>query len=189
MGRAKGRRSKCCSGLDGSITNFRKPWRYFVAQAGDLRFGVIRYDGRRRGAHQRRGGGVIRCRRQHYRQRFAGRCFAPAAWQRLRGYRHRRPDESRRCLYRHDVARRQPGDSRLQRRPPSSVSPAPPFQSRPAVGAGHRLGVKTAIGRIAEFLPHKGSERERRHCGEGPVVGHGANNGQPRAAVGAVDKG
>ena len=36
--------------------NFRKPWRYFVAQAGDLRFGN-QYDGRRRGAHQRRSGG------------------------------------------------------------------------------------------------------------------------------------
>ncbi len=36
--------------------NFRKPWRYFVAQAGDLCFGN-QYDGRRRGAHQRRSGG------------------------------------------------------------------------------------------------------------------------------------
>ncbi|EJK90183.1 hypothetical protein UUU_33030 [Klebsiella pneumoniae subsp. pneumoniae DSM 30104 = JCM 1662 = NBRC 14940] len=94
------------------------------------------------------------------------------------------------AFYRHDFARRQPGNSRLQRRLAVQRFPlCPPFQSRPAVGAGHRLGVKTAIGRIAEFRLTRGTERERRHCGEGPVVGHGANNGQPRAAVGAVDKG
>ena len=63
-----------------------------------------------------------------------------------------------------------------------------PHKRGPAVRAGDRLGVKTAVGRIAVLGFTRPAERERRHCRGRAVVGHGADNGKPRPAVGAVDK-
>jgi len=81
--------------------------------------------------------------------------------------------------------RRRPGQRLTADRPAGGVQQA---QGRPALGAGVGLGVETAVGRVLIFAPAVGAEREARHGGAGPVVGHVGDDREARAAVGAVDE-
>jgi len=60
---------------------------------------------------------------------------------------------------------------------------------RPTIPAGVGLRVETAIGGIVIFDLASGTHFERVHGGAGAVVGNIANDGEARAAVGAVDEG
>ncbi len=55
-------------------------------------------------------------------------------------------------------------------------------------GAGHRLGMEAAVERVLVFGGTVRAERETRHGGVGPVVGDVTDDGETRAAVGAVDE-
>src|SRR5918912_4481104 len=57
---------------------------------------------------------------------------------------------------------------------------------RAADRAGVGLGVEAAVGWVIVLSPALGAHLEVCHRGHGPVVGHRAGYGEPRAAVGAV---
>jgi hypothetical protein len=51
-----------------------------------------------------------------------------------------------------------------------------------------RLRVEAAVGRVVVLRPARAAHREPRHRRQGPVVGDPAHDGEPRAAVRAVDE-
>ena len=63
------------------------------------------------------------------------------------------------------------------------------LQMRTAQRAGVGFGVESAVGGGFVFLAAVRAEREAGHRGGGPVVGNGADDREPGAAVGAVDEG
>ena len=62
-------------------------------------------------------------------------------------------------------------------------------QARPALRAGHGLGMETAVQRVAVFGLAAGAEGEAGHAGGGAVVGDGPGDGVARPAVGAIGEG
>ena len=69
-----------------------------------------------------------------------------------------------------------------------AAQPIPEAQTRPALGAGVRLGVKAPVGRILVLGAAALAHRERGHRGERPVVWNVPHDREARAAVGAVDE-
>ena len=61
-------------------------------------------------------------------------------------------------------------------------------QRRPAVGAGVGLGVEPAVGGVVVLRLAAGAHPEPGHGRRRPVIGHPADDREPRAAVGAVDE-
>ena len=61
-------------------------------------------------------------------------------------------------------------------------------QPRAAGGAGDRLGVEAAVGRIGVLAGAVGAHREAGHGGGRPVVGQAGDDREARAAVGAGDE-
>ncbi len=61
-------------------------------------------------------------------------------------------------------------------------------QARPTDGAGDGLGVEAPVEGVSVFSGTVGAEREAGHRCQRPVVGDVADDGEARAAVGAVDK-
>jgi hypothetical protein len=61
-------------------------------------------------------------------------------------------------------------------------------QPRPAGGAGVGLGVKAAVRGIGVLGRARGAHREGGHRRQRPVVGHPADDREPRSAVGTVDE-
>ena len=128
--------------------------------------------------------------RHHHRQRFCRAMFARTK------RRHRRrisgiagQMEAANALHCHNATGINHGDSGGKRRLFfRALFAALPHQPRPALGAGHRLGVKTAVIRITVLRLALRAERKRRHHRQRAVIGHGVNNRKARPAVGAVDK-
>ncbi len=105
------------------------------------------------------------------------------------------------------LARAQPRDGVFARRIAGEVVAAEPFhrddrsvaqqgngllqrhrELRSAGGTGDRLGVEASIGRILVFPPAVGAHREAGHRRSCAVVGHGAHDGEARAALGAIQE-
>ena len=61
-------------------------------------------------------------------------------------------------------------------------------QGGAAVGAGDRLGVEAAVGRVGVLGRARGAHREVGHRGGGPVVGQPGDDREPWTAVGAGDE-
>ena len=61
-------------------------------------------------------------------------------------------------------------------------------QRRSAVRAAHGLGMEPPVGGVGVFAGAIGAHREGRHGGGGTVVWQGGDDGEARAAVGAVDE-
>ncbi|CCJ88351.1 hypothetical protein BN132_279 [Cronobacter turicensis 564] len=169
---------------------FVKPWRDGLAQRRQVR--VIHQHNRGGGRGQLRAG-VIRQRcgvRQHHRQRFCRAMFAGSQARHgvsvLRIAGEMKPADA---FDGDDQACVKRGDGGLKRRLfVCRALAAHPAQLRAARRAGHGLRVKAPVGRIAVLRVARRAERKARHRGVGPVVGHGVDNGEARAAVGAVDK-
>ena len=60
---------------------------------------------------------------------------------------------------------------------------------RPARRTGDRLGTEGPVGGIGEFGAARRAHQERRHGGAGAVVGDGADDTEPRPAIGAGREG
>ena len=61
-------------------------------------------------------------------------------------------------------------------------------ERRPAVGAGHGLGVEAPVARVGVLRRAGRAQREAGHGGRRPVVRQAGDDGEARAAVGAADE-